>query len=126
MYGIEKLLHDLQSIGYEGHEPLIDIQGVQYGLIKNYEIPSGSFKGRIVDLAIPAPTDYPRVLGASIHIKANPHLVPFGPIPNLRNVIPSNLGPEWQYWSYQFHKRSEQSNHTLELITQINGIFKIN
>jgi len=120
--GIQRLLQDLKDLGFE------EVAGksaanVDYAIIPNFEIPAGSFSGRVIELAIPAPADYPRLPGASIHIKTEPHLLPFGSTP-VRNITTSQLGGEWQYWSYSF--RSKPENPTAELMSQINEIFRRN
>lgn len=122
--GITKLLQDLSALGYEAVHHQKDTNGLDYAIINGFEIPVGSFAGRKIDLAIPAPTDYPRSVGASMHIKADPELAPMGNIPNVRNVIQSQLGSTWQYWSFAFKARS--LNPTTELISQINEIFRKN
>lgn len=124
MTGINRLIHDLQEMEYKTISTLQGTDGFQYAVISGFEIPDGSFKGRIIDLAIPVPNDYPRSFGASIHLKADPHLVAFGSVPNVRNVIASCLGSEWQYWSYRFNLK--ENNPSSELITQINEIFRKN
>lgn len=122
-FGVNRLVEDLKSLGFNHVSVIKDNTGT-YALIPNFEIPVGSFAGRAIDLAIPAPDQYPQQFGASIHIRSLPHLVEFGFIPNVRNVIQSNLGNDWQYWSYQFNVGP--LNPTSEFISQINGIFKKN
>jgi hypothetical protein len=122
--GIERLVQDLTDQGYLV-SILKDTVGVEYAMISEFEIPSGNFARRIIDLAIPAPTDYPRSVGPSIHIKANHILAPIGNnIPNVRNVVKSNLGADWQYWSCRFTVRP--INPTSELLSQINEYFDRN
>lgn len=119
--GIERLISDLQELGFDVTTQR-DTTGVDYAVIPDFDIPAGTLAGRNIKLAIPAPVDYPRSYGASIHI--TPHLAEFGQVGQLRNVTHSNLGTEWQYWSYRFNIRSE--NPTNELMTQINEIFRKN
>lgn len=123
-FGVTRLVEDLNLLGFNEVSVIKDSTGQDYAQIKNFEVPAGSFTGRIIDLAIPAPPQYPQLFGASIHLKTNPHLVPFGFVQNVRNVINSNLGAEWQYWSYCFHLNP--SNPTSQLMSQINGIFRKN
>ena len=120
-YGIDRLIEDLKQLNFNVTKAT-DSNGVVYAVITGFNIPAGSFAGRVINLALPAPTDYPRSLGASMHI--SPHITKFENIPNIRNVMASHLGPDWQYWSYRFQLRTE--NPTLELISQINEIFKRN
>ena len=124
LLGIDKLLYDLAELGYNNLQKAKDTNGLDYAIIKDFEIQLGSFAGKLIDLAIPAYTDYPRSFGSSMHTKADPHLVPFENLPNRRNVVPSLLGDQWQYWSFGF--RVKPTNPTSELISQINEIFRKN
>jgi hypothetical protein len=121
--GIEFLLRDLLAQGYGTASSLRDANGGMYALVPEFEIPAGTFAGRVIDLAIPAPPDYPRGGIASIHVRSAPHLVGKGNT-GTRNVIDSPLGIDWQYWSYQFQLRP--INTTSELLAQINGVFRRN
>ena len=122
IYGKERLYNDLQQMGHLV-EYINDSKGLEYVTIKDYKIDIGQFKGRVIDLSIPAPKDYPRTAGPCIHVKSNPILLNNSDsIPNKRNIINSNLGEEWRYWSFRFNLSSE--NPTQDLIAQINGIFR--
>jgi hypothetical protein len=123
-FGVSRLVEDLNLLGFSEVSVIKDNTGQDYARIANYQIPAGSFAGRIIDLAIPAPAQYPQLFGASIHLKASPHLVALGNIPNVRNVLSSNLGVDWQYWSYCFHLNP--TNPTSQLLSQINGVFRKN
>ncbi len=121
--GIAKLIEDLLLLGFKDVSQL-DAGGTSYAVIPKFIIPAGSSADRIISLGVPAPADYPRNVAASMHVKADPHLFPFGNVPGIRNVVASPLGDEWQYWSYTFQIRVD--NPTLELITQINEVFRKN
>lgn len=123
-FGVERLVKDLIDLGFSEVSTIKDSGNNIYALITNYEILAGNFAGKEIKLAIPAPAQYPQLLGASIHLCSEPHLVEFGSIPNVRNVIASPLGAEWQYWSYQF--KIGAINPTSELLSQINEIFRKN
>jgi len=123
-YGINRLIEDLINLGFNEVISIKDANNANYALISKFEIPAGSFSGKIIELAIPAPDQYPQMCGPSIHILASPILVPFGNVPGVRNVIQSPLGDSWQYWSYQFS--INPVNPTAVLISQINEIFKRN
>jgi hypothetical protein len=126
--GIDRLVEDLRELGYTTVD-VIRATTFPYAVITGFTIPAGTFAGQVIDLAIPATADYPRSLPSSMHIRATPHLVPFGSIMlggvSKRNVIASaDLGDAWQYWSYQFKARP--SNPTAELMSQINECFRTN
>ena len=119
--GISRLLADLKSLGYYP-EAIKDSSGLAYALIPSFEIPAGKFEGRVIDLAIPAPDDFGRMVGSSIHIRSEPILMDYQNVPNVRNVIASNLGPDWRYWSFAFKFMS--ADPTQYLISQIITILK--
>ncbi|GAB2797823.1 hypothetical protein HNQ93_004053 [Hymenobacter luteus] len=126
--GVELLVAHLHELGHTDASVLRDANSQAYALIPGFEIPAGTFAGRKIDLAIQTQPDYPRSMGSSIHIRATPHLVPFGQaLKNgvlIRNVIASGLGTDWQYWSYRF--TVHPANPALELLAQINGVFRQN
>ena len=123
-FGVNRLIEDLVDLGFNEVSVIKDNANMSYAMIKNFEIPAGSFRGKNIDLAIPAPDQYPQLFGASIHLHSEPNLVPFGQVVNLRNVIESGLGATWQYWSYRFNVLPD--NPTAQLISQINEIFRKN
>jgi hypothetical protein len=119
MFGLAKLLHDLREMDYAVED--IMAGGQAFAIIKNYEVATGRFMGRIIDLGIPAPENYPLAVGASIQVKATPQLFDLhDTLQGVRNIIQSPLGNEWRYWSLNFG----QGNHsTRRLLSQINGVF---
>ena len=122
-YGKERLFNDLILLGYQIIEHVQATNGQDYVVIKSYEIEHGIFEGRIIDLALHAPKEYPRTIGPSIQVKSSPHLLEkHDSIPKKRNVIDSPLGSEWRYWSFRFSLN--QNDPTKDLMTQINGIFR--
>jgi len=122
--GVDRLQSDFLELGYDDVQQARDANGVCYAIIPDFEIPVGSFAGRRISLAIPAPANYPQGIGASVHIKAEPILVEKGQVQDVRNVCDSALGGDWQYWSYRFVL--VQANPAAELMSQIHGIFKRN
>ena len=122
VYGKERLFTDLQQMGYNV-EKVNDAKGIDYVIIRDYFITIGKFLGKVIDLAIPVPKDYPRVSGSSIHLKSNPHLLDkTDTIKGKRNIIDSPLGDDWRYWSFRFQVSPE--NPSQDLLSQINGIFR--
>ena len=75
-------------------------------------------------MALPAPPDYPRSAGASIHVRADPQLLEYENVPNVRNIIQSPLGPGWRYWSHNFIWAGERERSAARLLAQINAIFE--
>lgn len=121
-YGAVRLIEDLEFLGYN----VVAVEapnGNKYVQIDNYEVKVGQFKGRVIDLAIPAPDQYPRSVGPSIHVKSDPILMDKkDTIPGTRNIINSPLGEPWRYWSFRFNLNAQDP--TKDLMSQINGIFK--
>lgn len=122
LYGIDRFLQDLFELEYQP-EKVVTADNANYAVIRNFEVPIGRFQGRIIDLGIPVPNDYPRLVGTSIHIKSDPQLLEYtDTIPNVRNIIGSQLGQEWRYWSFRLEAFPE--NTIQNLIYQIHGIFQ--
>jgi hypothetical protein len=121
MYGPERLIQDLQMLGY-AVEPVTAKDNCKFAVIRNYEIQLGQFAGRIIDLGIPATANFPISAGSSIHVKASPQLYENQNVPNVRNVTDSTLGSEWRYWSKNFGWADERSAR--RLMSQINEVFK--
>jgi hypothetical protein len=122
IYGSECLIKDFTDLGYQP-ELVIGIDGQTYAVFKEFEVPIGRFSGKIIDLAIMVPPDYPRMVHSSIHVKTNPQLLEkTDTIPGVRNIIDSGLGTEWRYWSFAFKAESEDT--AKHLMSQIAGVFK--
>jgi len=119
--GINRLLADLKLLGYNP-EAIKDSTGLAYAHITSFAIPTGRFEGRVIDLAIPAPDDFGRMVGSSMHIRSEPVLIDYQNVPNIRNVIASNLGVDWRYWSFAF--KFSPADPTQYLLAQIITILK--
>jgi hypothetical protein len=88
-------------------------------------VPLGRFAGRTIDLGIPATPDFPRTVGASIHVRCSPQLLEkTDSAPNIRNIIDSPLGAEWRYWSNNFAWQGEAERSAARLMSKINGVFE--
>lgn len=122
-FAVTKLITDLHELGFVDAEPLNDPNGTPFGLIKDFEIGAGRFSGRKIDLAIPAPLEYGRVVGSAIHVRSTPHLLDKpDTVPGVKNITDSSLGLEWRYWSHQFIYYPEHTTKLLML--QVNGVFR--
>lgn len=119
MFGPERLKQDLEALEFD--VDMVTAGGQPFAVIKNYTVQTGQFEGRVIDLGIPAPPNFPQTVGAAIHVKADPHLFDYAhTVPGIRNIIESPLGREWRYWSLNFG----QGDHSARrLISQINGVF---
>lgn len=123
IYGPERLIADLQNLGYKQVKLVTGTDGSRYAMIPSYEIQLGRFVGRVIDLAIPATPNFPQSVGASIHVRTDPQLLDYkDSAPNVRNIITSALGNEWRYWSYNFNWTAERTAR--RLMSQINRIFE--
>lgn len=119
--GVERLLADLQELGLAA-EKAVDGNGAIYGIVPGFTVEVGRFAGRVIDLGIPVPENFPEAFGASIHVRATPQLVDkHDSVPNVRNIVDSALGPEWRYWSHNFGDGGSRT--TRRLLSQINLIF---
>ena len=118
-FGPEKLIAGLHELGMNPER--VEVPGCTFAVIREYLVEAGRFDGKVVDLGLQCTADFPMTVHSSIHVKANPHLFPFGNIQNVRNIQPSLLGPEWQYWSKNFNWRNDGT--VRRLLSQINRIF---
>lgn len=122
MYGPEKLKRDLEALGFK----VTEMQGTDaqpYEVILGFEVPSGRFAGRIIDLGLQALPNYPQGAPAAIQVRAMPQLFePTDTASGVRNIKASPLGPDWRYWSKNFNWECEKT--TRRLISQINKIFE--
>ena len=114
----ESLEEYLSSLGFP-IELLSDPSGIQYTVIKSFEIPIGPLKGKICDVAIQRILTIPYTTPAAIHTR--PHLVPMSPGVPL-GTQPSSLGDDWQYWSRRYDKTPTPSGiwaHILGVLTRV-------
>ena len=120
-FGAERLAEDLTALGYTVRQES-DAQNNPFVIIVGFIIELGQFAGRVIDLGIPAPANYPQGVGSAIHVRSHPHLFETtDTVPNVRNITASSLGPEWRFWSRNFGWTEERS--TRRLMSQINEIF---
>lgn len=121
IYGAERLKSDLEILGFR--VAILNGNDDQpYGVISGFEIPTGRFGGRVIDLGIMAVANYPQGVASAIQVKADPQLFEKTDSQSgVRNVQDSPLGPEWRYWSKNFNWDGEKT--TRRLISQINRIF---
>ena len=124
MFGLDRMISDLHVLGFDRVERMTVNGGTKFAVIRDYMVPVGRFAGSVIDLAIPAPADYPKTFGSSIHVRANPQLLECGSVANVRNITASKLGEEWRYWSKNFNgSRGTGERDTRRLLSQINEVF---
>ncbi|MFK5892071.1 MAG: hypothetical protein QM504_02500 [Pseudomonadota bacterium] len=121
--GPQKLLEDLTNLGYEPE--LVSVASSnQYVIIRNYDIALGRFSKKIIDIGFLATPNFPKSVGSSIHVRSNPQLFEKADtVANIRNIIDSELGNEWLYWSKNFNWNQQQQT-ARRLMSQIAGVFK--
>ncbi len=120
-FGITRMIGDLKALGFNKVEAVTASDGTPFAVLRGFEIKLGRFAGRAIDLALPAPPNFPQGVGAAIHVSTAPHLLPDGSVAGHHNVIASPLGAEWRYWSHNFGWTGERT--TRELLAQVNRIF---
>jgi hypothetical protein len=120
-FGVERLCEDLGVLGLKA-DLFEDPQKNVFVIVQGYLIELGRFAGRVIDLGLLVPANYPQGVGSCIHVKAAPQLLDVADtVPNVRNVTASSLGQEWRYWSKNFGWNGERS--TRRLMSQVNEIF---
>lgn len=120
-FGITRMVGDLEELGFQNVEAVTASDGTAFAVLRGFEVKLGRFAGRAIDLALPAPTNFPQGVGAAIHVSTAPQLLPDGNVAGHHNVIASALGSEWRYWSHNFGWTGEHT--TRELMAQVNRIF---
>jgi len=121
-YGKERMINDLVSLGYRVVEHL-PANNQDYVVIRDYEIEFGRFRGKVIDLGLLAPVDYPRTIGSCLQVKSTPHLLlKEDNAPGKINVLDSPLGAAWKYWSFRL--KIYPDDPTKNIMAQINGIFR--
>lgn len=121
MYGLERLLTELRELNYEVED--VAAGGQRFAVLRQFEISCGRFSGRIIDLGIAAPVDFPLSVASSINVRTEPQLLETtDTVAGVRNIIASPLGPDWRYWSHNFNWLGQQRG-ARRLMSQINGIF---
>jgi hypothetical protein len=121
-YGPPRLLADLIELGYPA-ELVESPKKKPFIVIGGYVVELGKFAGRTIDLGLAATADFPKTVASSIHVRADPQLYEkTDTLAKVRNIIDSELGPEWRYWSKNFGWTGERSAR--RLMSQINRIFQ--
>lgn len=120
--GQDRLANELVELGYEPKLETARDQN-QYVVFEGYTILLGKFVGRVIDLGFLATPDFPASVAAAIHVRADPQLFEKkDSVPNVRNIIDSELGPDWRYWSINFNWKSGHSAR--RLMSKINAVFQ--
>jgi hypothetical protein len=127
-FGIDRLVSEIAASGYESVQktqvtPAGSTEVLYFAVVPDYEVQVGRFAGRVIGLGVPAPADFPRSVGASVHVLADPQLLEIEHVLNVRNIIASQLGPDWRYWSHNFNWGGEREKSAARLLKQINAIF---
>lgn len=120
-YGAARLLDEVLRLGYRA-ELVTSSKNRPFVVLRAYVVELGRFAGRTIDLGLQATADFPRTMSSAIHVRAAPQLFEkCDTAPGVRNIIDSELGPEWRYWSHNFGWSREKSAR--RLISQVNRIF---
>ena len=102
--GIDNFIKQLEELGYNPKE-----RGNSC-LSFSFEILCGKFQGRIIDLGLFVPNNFPEIPPSGPHV--NPHLLPLNPSGGSHplNGVHSSAGRHgdafdaaWQYWSRPFN-----------------------
>lgn len=111
------------DLGAQGHTTEATAAGgLPFVLLRGFTVQSGRFAGQVVDLGLQVMPNYPAELAPSVHVRAQPVLRPFGSDGTF-NVIPSSLGPDWQYWSFNFTDIWQQGRGP-SLTAIVNGVME--
>ena len=115
------LVEEFQAQG-SSVQTTFSAHGQPFVVLPGFEVISGRFAGRTVDLAVEVQPD--GGVGAALHVRAEPNLLALGPPGQQTNgyhVIQSALGPDWQYWSFNL-MAMWPSRRAGDLIPIFNGV----
>ena len=116
-----RLSEELTQLGYLN--TVVNGGGQSFVVIESFNISVGRFAGSQVSLGIPAPPDFPRTVGPSLHVRSTPLLLTDKDnVQGKINVLKSPLGDDWRYWSFGFKVYPDKV--TERLMTQIYGVFR--
>lgn len=75
--------------------------GQSWAIVRGFHVPAGPFSGKMIDVAIPAPADFPATPPGGLYV--SPLLVPSSDMGRLnvhdRAAETAGLPGSWQYWS---------------------------
>jgi hypothetical protein len=121
-FGIQRMIADLTVLGFS--VVARSVSSHHFAIVESFEVATGRFAGRVIQLGLPAPSNYPHSVGSAIHVAVDPQLLDTcDTVPGVRNVIASPLGHEWRYWSFNFNWNPAEGRSTGRLIRQVHGIF---
>lgn len=120
-FGASRLQTELEELGYA--VTTVEEGGDRFVVINEYVVPAGRFVDRVIDLGLPAPPDFPKTVGAAIHVRATPQLLEYENLPNVRNIVASALGSEWRYWSHRIPWAGERDGAAARLLAHVATIF---
>lgn len=95
-------------------EPMQGADGADYTVVRSVELPAGSLRGRVCDIAIKRETAVPYVPPPAVHTR--PALVPMNTGEPL-GTQPSGIGPDWQYWSRRFDRTPTPQSLWIHILT---------
>lgn len=100
MIGLERFVEDFRAMGWTVDGPL-QSGGLRWAIIHEFIVPAGRFSGRVIDVAIPAPDDFPATPPGGLYV--SPDLIPVNEMGGLsvhdRAGETAGLPGRWQYWS---------------------------
>jgi hypothetical protein len=109
--GPSKLAEELQKRGYD-----VEVRGA-FVILNNYEVLVGRFAGQTIKLAFQTPPDYDITPPGGFH--TSPQIVP----PGTNNVNPSELGPDFCYWSRPIHEWA-RARGVARLLSNVNAVLQ--
>jgi hypothetical protein len=78
--------------------------------IQQYAIIHGKYSGKIIQIGIPIPKDFPITAPYGMHVKSDHGFTES--IPNANN--PSALGSDWNFWSRGVNNWNDPANRTCQ------------
>lgn len=100
MIGFDRFVDDFRSLGWTVDGPF-ESGGHHWAILRRFHVPAGRYMGQIIDVAIPAPGDFPATPPGGLYV--SPLLVPANEMAGLsvhdRAAETAGIPGSWQYWS---------------------------
>jgi hypothetical protein len=81
-------------------DKVVDDQGNEFTVVRDFEIPAGGLAGKLCDIALQRSTQVPYVVASAIQTR--PALVAMNTADPLATQPSPTLGGDWQYWSRRY------------------------
>ncbi|MEM2159741.1 MAG: E2/UBC family protein [Candidatus Nitrosotenuis sp.] len=107
----------LKKMGIDYTKELLN--GKIFFKVQSYVVPQGKYAGKVIGVGFAIPTDFPTTAPYGIHVRTD-----HGFQESIdRSDNPSDLGPDWRFWSRQVSGWSPGTRNSQYFFDQVNRWF---